>query len=131
MLFGKKVSEILVEKGKAYGVIFEDSYDATIPETKITAHNVIANAAIPLVKKLLPDTESAKIAHKTDHLKIACSLLSIYIGFNKEVKDLGNLHYFTFVLGDGVVSMKDIYENSKGDWKNKNFVFVDYSLIDS
>ena len=77
------------------------------------------------------DNIDQMVAHKTDHLKVACSLLSIYIGFKKEIKELGNLHYSTFVVGDNVRSINDIHENNKGDWANKNFVFVDYSQIDA
>ncbi len=131
VLLGKKVSRILVEGKKACGVFFKDSFNTALPETKITAEVIIANVAIPLVKEMLHETESLKIAHKTAHLKVACSLLSIYIGFKKEIKELGNLHYSTFVVGDNVRSINDIHENNKGNWANKNFVFVDYSQIDA
>jgi len=63
--------------------------------------------------------------------KIASSLLSIYIGFKKNLKSVyGKRAYSTFLLRD-VKSIEDYDENIQGDIINRGIVFVDYSQIDS
>lgn len=131
VLLGKIAEEIVVENGRANGVIFGDTFNASAPKITAKAQAIIANAAIPLVKKLLPPKERKKLARKIDHLEPACALLSIYIGFKKELKALGNKHYSTFILGDGVESLHDVKQNNHSNWSNRNFVFVDYSQIDA
>ena len=127
---GKKVNRIIIEGGKAVGVEFSDKYNTNKTHT-VFASKIIANTAVPLVQKLLPSKEGQKLNNKIKNLKAACSLLSIYIGFKKELKDLGNQYYSTFISDEGVSSIKDVYKNCKGPWEKRNFVFVDYSQIDA
>jgi phytoene dehydrogenase-like protein len=68
---------------------------------------------------------------KTEKLKKACSLISIYIGFKSEIKNLGNKNYSTFIFDESVKSQKDMLKNHRGDFEKRNFVFVDYSQIDA
>ena len=131
VLLGKKVVRIIVEKGKATGVIFKDAFNDSTPEMEVYTDAVIANAAVPLVTKMLPQPFKGTLEKKIANLKESCSLISIYIGFKKEVKELGNTHYSTFVNGNDVQSLKDVKANNKGKWENKTFIFVDYSQIDS
>lgn len=131
VILGKMVYEIITRNSKAIGVKYRDNFQQVGSENSVYADSIIANAAIPLVKDLLPKRERTRLGHKIDHLKTACSLLSIYIGFKKEVKALGNKHYSTFILGDNIKTLHDIKQNNYGDWQNKNFVFVDYSQIDA
>ena len=131
VLLGKKVTKIRVQNGKVNGVVFQDSFNLGYKPVKAKADTIISNIAIPLIKELLPPIESKKIAQKTDHLKHSISLLTIYLGFKKEIKSLGNRYYSTFVYGKDVNSIKDIKSNNIGDWENRTFIFVDYSQIDS
>ncbi|MES2675765.1 MAG: FAD-dependent oxidoreductase [Pseudomonadota bacterium] len=131
VLLGKKVDRILIEDERAVGVAFKDNYNKTLPEIKVYSTAVIANAAIPLVKNLLPEIESKKLAVKIDNLKPACGLLSVYLGFNREPKELGVKHYSTFICGDNIANIGDILPSNQGDWHNKGLVFVDYSQVDS
>ncbi len=67
----------------------------------------------------------------TEEKKIASSLLTIYIGFKKNLKSLyGKRAYSTFLLRDAK-SMDDYDKNIQGDVVNRGIVFVDYSQIDS
>ncbi|WP_044209021.1 FAD-dependent oxidoreductase [Flammeovirga sp. OC4] len=130
VLVGKKVNKIIIENGKAVGVEFTDKYNTGKTHT-VFASKIIANTAVPLVQKLLPPKEGNKLNSKIKNLKAACSLLSIYIGFKREIKDLGTDHYSTFISDDNMTSIKEVYNNCKGPWEKRNFVFVDYSQIDS
>jgi all-trans-retinol 13,14-reductase len=131
VLLGKKVTEILVDHGKAAGVVFKDSFNDELSEVSVYADRVIANAAIPLVVDMLPAAEAKKLAGKVEKLETACSLISVYIGFKKEPKQLGSRHYSTILVGDDVRSMADTESNCHADWQDRSFIFVDYSQVDS
>ena len=132
VILGKKVTNILVENNKVCGVKFIDSFNSTFGSKKVYAPYIIGNAAIPLIKKMLPKAQAKKLGKRIDGLEEACSLISIYIGFNKNLKEWGVKNYSTFLFGDEINSLKDVARvNKSKDWKNKPFVFVDYSQIDS
>ena len=67
----------------------------------------------------------------TEQKITATSLLSIYIGFKKNLKSLyGKRAYSTFLLRDAN-SMGDYDKNVQKDILHRGIVFVDYSQIDS
>ena len=67
----------------------------------------------------------------TEEKKTASSLLSIYIGFDQNLKTVyGKRAYSTFLLGNAR-SMDDYDKNVHGNIKHRGIVFVDYSQIDS
>lgn len=131
VLLGKKVSKILVDNGKATGVVFNDAFNPNLGEVTISASNIIANLAIPLVPRLLPLPYKNIYQKKINQLQPACSLLSVYIGFKSQIKELSSRHYSTFVFPDSMESPEHMLQLAKGCWENKSFVFVDYSQIDS
>ena len=132
VLLGKKVTNILIQNNKACGVKYIDSFNDKTEAKEVYAPYIIGNAAIPLLKKMLPQPQAEKLGQKIDHLEEACSLISIYIGFNTNLKAWGVKNYSTFLLGDAINSLKDVSKvNKSKDWDKKSFVFVDYSQIDS
>ncbi|OHX67812.1 FAD-dependent oxidoreductase [Flammeovirga pacifica] len=130
VLLGKKVNQIIVEDKKATGVIFQDHFNSSEPQ-KVYAKKVIANAAVPVVKNMLPPNEAKKLGKSIDHLEKACSLLSIYIGFKSDIRKLGSENYSTFFNDESVKTIKDAAKNAKDDYSKRNFVFVDYNQIDA
>ena len=131
VLLGKKATRILVDGGKANGVVYKDSFNNELSEVTVNSDRIIANLAIPLVVDLLPDIESKKLSNKIKDLETACSLISVYIGFKKAPKLLGNRHYSTILVGDDVKSIADFNANCNASWEDRNFAFVDYSQVDS
>jgi phytoene dehydrogenase-like protein len=131
VLLKHKVSKIITENGKVVGVQYHKSRGKDPKIENAYAKVIIANSAIPNVAQMLDPKEQARITDKTKELLHAPSLISLYIGFNKPLKDLGNKHYSTFVFDKKLKSQKEILENNKGDFAKRNFVFVDYSQIDS
>lgn len=126
------VTRILTENGKAIGVEYKETKSKTDETQKAFAIYIIANAAVPNVaNQLLIEKESEKLHKKIQGLEIACSLISVYFGFRKPLKELGNKHYSTFVFDKEVLSLEDMHANYKGDWSKRNFVFCDYSQLDS
>ena len=126
------VTQILTENGKAIGVEFKQTRAKTEEKEKIFAKNIVANAAVPNVaNQLLSKKEAKKLQQKIQELQPACSLISVYLGFKKPVKELGNKHYSTIVFDKDVKSLDDMEANYKGSWDKRIFVFCDYSQLDS
>jgi phytoene dehydrogenase-like protein len=122
-------TRILTEKGRAVGVAFRQKHEE---EERIEkAETIVANAAVPLVESMLPEPERAVLRSKTAGLKNSCSILSVYIGFRRDISVLNNRAYSTFIMGDGVTSLKAAASGTRADFDKRGFVFVDYSRIDS
>ncbi|MCK4384384.1 MAG: NAD(P)/FAD-dependent oxidoreductase, partial [Candidatus Lokiarchaeota archaeon] len=132
VLLGHRVEKIIVENNRAIGVEYRKTSGENTEIKKCFAEKIIANAAIPsVVNNLLSSDEAAILKAKTMNLEIACSLFSIYIGFKKPIKEIGNKYYSTFIVDSEVKNQTDLANCMKGDLTSKNFTFVDYSQIDS
>ena len=131
VIVGKRAENILVENGKATGVQYRDAFNDSMEPVTIHADAIVVNAAIPHAIKMLPEAYRHTLEYKIKNLEASCSLISIYMGFDIDLKQFGVKHYSTFIQGEGINSLKDIKTNNTGDWDNKSFVFVDYSQIDS
>lgn len=126
------VEKIIVENNRAIGVEYRKTRGENIEIKKSFAEKIIANAAIPnVVNNLLSSDEAAVLKTKTMNFKNSCSVFSIYIGFKKPIKEIGNKCYSTFILDSKVKNQNDLGRCMKGDLSSKNFAFVDYSQIDS
>lgn len=128
---GNSVEKILMKEEKAIGVEYQKTFGQNKEVKQIFAESIIANTALPNIISLLPKENQKPLEQKIKNLEKACSLISIYIGFKKEIKYLGNKHYSTFIFDESIKTQKDMLENHKGDFGKRNFVFVDYSQIDS
>ena len=63
--------------------------------------------------------------------EIADSILTIYLGFSKNIKEVyGEGSYSTFIM-DSINSVEELNIISKEEASKRGFVFVDYSQIDS
>ncbi len=124
-------TKIITNKNKAIGVEYINKLKKDKEIKKIFAKNIIANTAILNVIDLLDAEAREKLKLKTKNLKVACSLFSIYFGFKKPIKEIGNKHYSTFVADKNIKNQADLIKNYYGDYQKRGFVFVDYSQIDS
>ncbi|SHN41921.1 FAD-dependent oxidoreductase [Chitinophaga sp. CF418] len=131
VMAGKKAENILVENDRATGVQYRDAFNDSLEPVTIYADAIVLNAAIPHAIKMLPEPYRQSLKEKTKNLETSCSLISIYMGFDIDLKQFGVQHYSTFIQGKGINQLKDIKANNIGDWGNKSFVFVDYSQLDS
>lgn len=131
VLLGNSVEKILMRDKKAVGVEYQKTFGQNKEIKQIFSENIIANTALPNVISLLPKENQKSLKQKIENLEKSCSLISIYIGFKKEVKQLGNKHYSTFIFDESVKTQKDMLKNHTGDFEKRNFVFVDYLQIDS
>lgn len=131
ILLGKSVSAINVDGNHVTGVTYCDSFNLSSPPVTVQAGTVVANAAVPLVADMLPEPHSSKLHAKIAPQEHSCSLLTVYIGFDTDLKTLGSTHYSTFVASDQVTSLRDFAGNCKAGFDERGFVFVDYGQIDS
>lgn len=131
VLCRRRVGAILVRSGRAVGVTYGSTRGRDRQRLTAYAPVIIANCAIPSVVDLLPQTQGAFLKRKIRGLQPACSVLSIYLGFKKDPACAGSRYYSTFVSHAGVTSQRQLLENHHGDFSRRNFVFVDYSRIDS
>lgn len=127
------VTEILVEGGRAAGIRYRRRLgkDAQVKEAR--AGCVIANAAVPNVaEQLLPPSPARdQLREKIRGLQVGPSLLTVYLGFSRPPRELGNTCYSTFVYDEGVTRLKDWTRSNQYDFDRRTFVFVDYSQIDA
>ena len=125
------VTKIIIKNNVAIGIEYQKTGRKNSEIKLAFAKIIIANAAIPLIIDLLPLENQPILRKKVDKLVVSSSLLSVYIGFKKEIKNLGNKNYATLVFDPSVKNLKDMIRTNKGPFENRNFVFVDYSQIDS
>lgn len=129
ILLGHRVDEIIIDDGAASGV----KYSKDGEEKVVYGKCVAANAALPnIMGKLLKDpVAKAKLTKAVGNPKIPMSMLSVYLGFKKPPRELGNRHYSTFIMDEGVSDPKEIAKISRGDFATRTLVFVDYGQLDS
>ena len=63
--------------------------------------------------------------------ELSNSILTIYLGFNKNLKDIYGKRAYSNFLFDDVASVGEFNTQMKKDITQRGFVFVDYSQIDS
>ncbi len=96
------------------------------------ADTIIVNASIPsLLKFNLPSSYAETLKKEIGEREFGASLLTVYFGFNKSLKDLGAKNYSYFLYDSSVKGQKDIKENNSGPFARRSFTFVDYGQVDS
>jgi len=126
------VTRINYQAGKPSGVSYSDTKGRDRGTYSDTAADFIVNAAIPnLAKDLLSSADGKKLAGSIQKNKIGASLLTVYYGFKRPLKEIGNSSYATFVFDSTIRKQADILPNNKSDFSTRSFTFVDYSQVDS
>ena len=130
VLLNHRVTEILTENNRAVGITCKKKNSDEI--VKAYGTYIISNAAIPQVAyNLLPEGQSGPLREAVQKRTIGASLLSLYLGFKKPLKELGYTYYSTFVFDDSIDSPRDILPNNHSDFATRSFTFVDYNQIDA
>jgi all-trans-retinol 13,14-reductase len=95
------------------------------------ANEVIANNSVMSAAGMLPEEYGTELNRETAGLRPGASLLSIYLGFSRSLKELGNEYYSTALFDSSIKTIADIHRNNTGDISRRSFIFVDYGQIDS
>jgi all-trans-retinol 13,14-reductase len=131
VLLNHMVTGIKVTDHKAVGVLFRRKKDTCTGDNEVFADEIIANNAMPNLAELLPEDYGRRLVRELGGQQAGASLLTLYVGFSKPVRDLGYNYYSTFIFDRSVKTPKDIFRNNTGDFANRSFTFVDYGQIDS
>jgi len=131
VLLNHIVTGIKTDNHKATSVLYKrKSYSGT-GNMEASADDIIANAAMPNAADLLPQEYGSELKNELEDQKSGASLLTLYLGFNKPVRELGYSYYSTFIYDSTIKSQKDILKNNMADFASRSFTFVDYSQVDS
>jgi all-trans-retinol 13,14-reductase len=131
VLLNHIVTGIKTDGHKATGVLFKRKNEPGTGNTEALADELIANTAMPNVADLLPIAYGSELKNELQHQKTGASLLTLYLGFNKPVKELGYRYYSTFIYDSSIKTQKDILKNNREDFAFRSFTFIDYSQVDS
>jgi len=125
-------TSIAYEGKKAVGVSYQGIRGKDRGTYSDQAKEIVVNASVPqLATTLLSKPDGKKLAAAIKNNKIGASLLTVYYGFNKPLKELGNNHYSTFLFDESLKSPSDILKNNRAEFGTRSFTFVDYSQVDS
>ena len=125
---GIKATGVLYQRRKAKGEGRKSEDERPIEDW---ADDIIVNAAMPAVAALLPEEFGRELNSQLVHQKTGASLLTIYFGFNKPLKELGHHTYSTFIFDKTIQSQKDILKNNNDDFAFRSFTFTNYGQVDS
>ncbi len=125
------VTEVITSDDKAIGVSYKRKNKSDTEGIIALGEEIIAGSAVPGLAEMLPDKYARELIENIAAEENGVSLLTIYFGFKKPLKDLGSKYYTTFIFDDSVKNLADIRINNSSDFSKRSFTFVDYGQIDS
>jgi len=131
VLLNHIVTGIKTDNHKVTGVLFKRKNDRGNVDIEASADFIIANTAMPNVADLLPEEYGSEFKNELKNQETGASLLTIYLGFNKPLRELGYGYYSTFIYDSTIKSQKDIHKNNMDDFAKRSFAFTYYSQVDS
>ncbi|MBN2274910.1 MAG: NAD(P)/FAD-dependent oxidoreductase [Bacteroidales bacterium] len=131
VLLNHLVTGIRAENGKITSVLYKQNMKKQNDVLEAMADEIIANTAMPNLISLLPEEYGLLLKDELKHQQTGASLLTVYFGFSKPLKESGHRYYSTFVYDSTIKSQKDILKNNHEDFNVRNFTFIDYSQVDS
>ncbi|MCU0362074.1 MAG: NAD(P)/FAD-dependent oxidoreductase [Bacteroidales bacterium] len=131
VLLNHIVTGVETANGRLQGVKYMKKRGASGPESFAEGKEIIVSSSLPSFASMLPEADALRLRENTASLKPGASLLTVYFGFSKALKELGHRHYSTFVYDASVKKQADILPNNRADFAKRSFTFVDYSQIDS
>jgi len=131
VLLSHLVTGVTVRDGRATGVTCRRKNDPKQDSIEFTAGEIVANNAIPALADLLPPETGAQLKDECSGLNTGASLLTVYLGFDRPLREMGHNYYSTFIYDSSVRSQADIAANNRDDFSRRSFTFVDYGQVDS
>jgi all-trans-retinol 13,14-reductase len=131
VIYNHLVTGITASNSKVTGISFRKKNDPGHSLMEASADAIVANNSVPAVSELLPVSTGSELKKEISSLRPGASLLTVYLGFSKPLKELGHSTYSTSVFDSSITSISDIHTNNTGDFSKRSFIFVDYGQIDS
>lgn len=131
VLLNHKVNQITVENGIVSSIDFRNVLPGEHRPVRAVAREYILNASLPQAADLIGGEAGKKLLAQIASQKLGASLLTVYFGFSKPLKELGYKYYSTFSFHEKVRHQKEILGNNHASFEERSFTFVDYSQIES
>ncbi len=131
VLLNHLVTGVTVSNNSATGVTFRKRSDRTRETVTATAGEIVVNCSVPALADMLPQEQGALLKEEFSVLNTGASLLTVYFGFDRPLKELGHRYYSMFIYDRSVKSQADIARNNRDDFSRRSFTFVDYGQVDS
>jgi phytoene dehydrogenase-like protein len=132
---GRSVNRILVENGRAAGVIHAGSRNGS-DEQEARAPVLFGNAAPELLGQMLPAEHQDEFLEPYRNYEIGPSLWVIYLGLDRNPSEFGATHYSTFIYPPWLESYDRVPESvtllaEPPGSKLPGYVFLNYDLVDA
>jgi len=131
VLLNHKVTAVSSLSGSIEALEFINIRPGRHEPVRARANEYIINAALPSIAEMIGGADGDQLRKEVSAVPVGASLLTVYYGFSKSLKELGNRHYSTFVFDESVRHQSDIQGNNHADFDRRGFTFVDYSQVDS
>ncbi len=131
VLLSHKVTAINTDEASITSIVFKNALSDKHIEITARAKEYIANAALLNIAEMMSSEHGIKLRKQIEPNAVAASLLTVYFGFSKSLKDFGHKYYSTFIFDESIADQKDIVRNNRDDFSKRSFTFVDYSQVDS
>ena len=131
VLLNRLVTGVTVQDGRATGVTFRKRGGASQGTEEAEADEIVANCSVPALAEMLPPEQGALLREECHGLNTGASLLTVYFGFDRPLKELGHRYYSMFIYDRSVQTQADIAANNRDDFSRRSFTFVDYGQVDS
>ncbi|MFC2089513.1 phytoene desaturase family protein [Bacteroidota bacterium] len=131
VLLNHKVANIDVVNNEVRKIEFINVQPGEHQYVRAEAKDYILNSSLPGAVDLIGGTYGESLKEQLKDQTIGNSYLTVYFGFSKSVKDLGNKNYSTFVFDESVKTLKDVLPNNHAEFDKRSYTFVDYSQVDS
>jgi all-trans-retinol 13,14-reductase len=131
VLLGNLVISLSLTGNEITGVSYRKK---KVPDSEVltaTSDQVVYNGSLPGLKNLLPAQFSPELETDLAGEVTGTSLLTLFLGFKRPLREIGSGYYSTFFYDESVSSLADIKKNNKADFSKRSFTFVDYGQIDS
>jgi phytoene dehydrogenase-like protein len=131
---GRTVERIVVENGRASGVVHAGSRDGDDVQ-RVAAPVIIGNAAPARLSEMLPETHREAFLKRYRHMVIGTSLWVIYLGVDRDPAEFGIDHYSTWVFPEWLDSIARSPESSTffdepPAKRVPAWVIVNYGMVD-
>jgi len=131
VLLNNIVTNIRITGDRATGVICRRKNEKGSEGVEVFADEIVANNPIQNVIEIISPEYAGILENEFKDNRPGASLLTVYLGFSKPLRELGHSYYSTAVYDSSVKSQADIRGNNGDDYSRRSFIFVDYSQIDS
>lgn len=130
ILTQEEVTEIIMKHGKAVGVRYRSKRKGAT-ESEAYANIIIANTAVPNVRKDLLSQEEGKPLGKYDKFTIGPSIMTLYVALDKPLSELGNKYYSLILYNSKKFKLENFAELNRGDFEHRPAILCDYSQLDA